>query len=774
MSDFSAKIKAILDTKDIPQQIKGIEKNTITLRSFKLDTSKLISELQSSINKAKFTISLDNSNIARQAQQSGSAAGKSFSNAFNSAATVKTSTNNAENTIRHMQQTLANLKFDRSSIDLVTKDLENMSLAISNVTTRISNNSLNLSIRGVDELGRAVTIVKQFDHESGSISTIGKTISQSFDTGVESAKRLETATRKVTEAINSGAIDASIAKVRAQYDMLGSSAHSSLQQTATDIQTLETLQKRLGTETDNKKLVQTYEEYEQVLAKVKNGMSAYSAVARDAAKEQDVLSKSSTLSNKIAAWMNNNTKAAEIYGSTLRELQSQLQNNTDPSVLKEVSLRFAEIDSQAKAAKLTTSSFSSSLKNVVLQTAGLTSAAMALSKVVNLIKEGIKTVVELDTALVDLQKTTTMSASELSRFYYDANKSAKKLGVTTQEIIQSAADWSRLGYSDKDSATLMAGLSAQFNAISPGTSIDEATKGLVSMMKAYDIEAEDVLDSIMSKINIIGNTAATSNAEIIEGLQDSSAAMAAMGSTLEENIALFTAAQEITQDASKVGNALRSISMRIRGYDEETEQLSEDLANITGEVIDLTKTASNPNGISLFTDESQTEYKSVYQYLHDISEVYGELDAKSQQNLMEKLFGKNRASIGQAILQNMEAADKALDNMANSAGSAENEMSIIMDSLDYKLNRLSETGTSVAQNLFKREDIKIIVDGLTSIMSIVDLLTDKIGLFGTIGLGAGMFAGIKNVGIDMLVAYRSNFYCFEFTDSIALLSDTIV
>lgn len=53
--------------------------------------------------------------------------------------------------------------------------------------------------------------------------------------------------------------------------------------------------------------------------------------------------------------------------------------------------------------------------------------------------------------------------------------------------------------------------------------------------------------------------------------------------------------------------------MRIRGYDEETMELSEDLANIEGDIADLTKTASDPNGISLFTDSTRTEYKSTYE-----------------------------------------------------------------------------------------------------------------------------------------------------------------
>lgn len=70
----------------------------------------------------------------------------------------------------------------------------------------------------------------------------------------------------------------------------------------------------------------------------------------------------------------------------------------------------------------------------------------------------------------------------------------------------------------------------------------------------------------MSKINIIGNTAATSNADIVNMLTRSSSAMAEANNSLEETIALETAAVEITQDPDSVGTAFKTISMRIRGY----------------------------------------------------------------------------------------------------------------------------------------------------------------------------------------------------------------
>lgn len=479
--------------------------------------------------------------------------------------------------------------------------------------------------------------------------------------------------------------------------------------------------------------------------------------AREAAKSTSEFKneltqiRSVTLSNKIQTWMNNNSKAADRFGTVLREMQNQLNSgNLDGDAYRRLSLQFAQIQSEAKAAGLTVNSFASSLKNVGLQMLGLGSAYQVGMKIFNAVKSGVNTVVDLDTALVDLRKTTTMSGSDLTQFYRDANKEAKQLGTTTQQIIQSAADWSRLGFSSKSDATMMARYAAQFAAISPGMNVDQATTGLVSVMKAYGIQTDEVLDGVMSKINRVGNTAATNNAEIIEGLQNSASALAAMNTNLDKSIALFTAGQEIAQQSSKVGNALRSIALRIRGYDEETEQLSEDLVNITGTVVDLTKVASNNyQGVSLFTDASQTEYKDVYDYLQDISEIWDELDAKTKQTLMEKLFGKNRANIGLAIIQNFEAAEKAMAEMSNSAGDADREMSIIMDSLEYKLNALKETAVAIAQDLFPREMLGNIIDGLTSLLEVVEKITGFLGPGGTL-LAAGGIAGIaaliKNFG----------------------------
>ena len=49
--------------------------------------------------------------------------------------------------------------------------------------------------------------------------------------------------------------------------------------------------------------------------------------------------------------------------------------------------------------------------------------------------------------------------------------------------------------------------------------------------------------------------------------------------------------------------------------------------------------------------------------------------------------------------------------------------------------------------------VKFFVDLGTTGVKAIDGLVNSLTPLGTIGLGAGLFAGIKNVGISMLVAY---------------------
>lgn len=435
----------------------------------------------------------------------------------------------------------------------------------------------------------------------------------------------------------------------------------------------------------------------------------------------------------------------------LRALREELES-ANPRNLKEITSEIINIENAEIKAGRAGRSFFDTLKNsgfhqIAAQMAGM----FGVYDVINLGKQAISTIVDLDDALLDLKKTTSMSSTELNNFYYSANDVAKQMGVTTKSIIEQASAWSRLGYSSNEQATEMAKLSSKFASISPGMDTDQAQEGMVSIMKAWQINPEDVEKEILDPINQLGNKFAESNDDIVEGMKRSAAALAAVGTDYKDAYSLFTGIQEVLQNSEVAGRALRSISMRIRGYDENSEdgfeQTDEELKNITGDLIDLTKTAEHSQGVSVFKEGSTTEFKSLVDYFGEIHDIWDEMSQKQQNDFLQKAFGKTQAQAGSALIQNYDAVKEALAEIDESAGSADKEMSTVEQTLSYKINALKETWVGCAQQILDRGDLGIAISGLNGVSKVITGLIDNVGLLKTAAMGVAAAFSFKNVGI---------------------------
>lgn len=559
MADYIASIRAILDTKNLNTQITSLENRTITLNRLTVDTNSLAAEIQRALNSHNFSISnVTIPNIAREMQMQGQSAGSQFAQSFNvGMAEIRTTARNSADSINNIQEVLRRMNFNNSAIQTITRDFENMNLAIRKITTSVNGEHIALNVTGVDEFGRVVNMVRSItpDLETGELmfNDFGNKITQTFNTGEQAAKRFRTTLTEANQAMSSGGIEASITGVQAKFEQLGITGHSRLTVIETDINELISLQNIMSTTTDNNTLVQSYNRFNDILARVQNNLKVVSNYSKQFASATEV----NALEAKINKWLTTNTKGTKQYGAQLRQYIATLQNmnatgNRSRSVLNQIANGFRQVDIEAEKAGLKGKSFIDKFKSSFSVVSRYISSATLIYAGIRQIKQGINSVVELDTALVDLKKTTNGTEQQLRSFYYTANDTAKQLGVSTKDVIQAAADWSRLGYSIKD-AEKMAEVSSIFKSISPGMDMEKATDGLVSVMKAFNIEANDALDGIASKINIIGNTQAVSNDDIVEFLTRSSSAMSEANNTLEDTIALGTAAVEITRDAASVG-----------------------------------------------------------------------------------------------------------------------------------------------------------------------------------------------------------------------------
>lgn len=433
--------------------------------------------------------------------------------------------------------------------------------------------------------------------------------------------------------------------------------------------------------------------------------------------------------DKIHKLLNENSKMSSEAKAKIRAYYAEIESGNPSMSLDKIhgeilKIYNAEVEAGRAGRTLWDTLKNSGFHQIAAQMAGM----FGVYDVINIGKNAFNTVKELDYALVDLKKTTAMNSSELEQFYYDSNDVAKQMGVTTKEIIDQASSWSRLGYNSKQAATEMAKLSSQFALISPGMDTTTSQEGLVSIMKAWDIGYQDVKSQIMDDINALGNAMAEDNQDIVEGMERSAAALAAVGTSTKDAFALFSGIQEVLQNSEKSGTSLRSVALRLRSFDESTEEYSSDLANITGELADLTKTAEHAQGVSVFKDGSTTEFKSLVDYFREIADIWDEMSQKQQNDFLLKAFGRTQAQAGAALIQNFKGVEKALNVMDNAAGSSDKEMETAKQSITYKLNELKQTWVGTVQDIAKRKDLALIVSGLTDISKALGFVIGKLGM----------------------------------------------
>lgn len=189
------------------------------------------------------------------------------------------------------------------------------------------------------------------------------------------------------------------------------------------------------------------------------------------------------------------TKAADKAGGVMTDLD-KIRYDEWASQLKEIKTKYKEIGVYGETL------FGKISKTIKAQTISTFSRYFSLYDIIRYIRTGINTIKELDTAMVELRKVTNATEAEYSKFRKEIRATAVEIASTNKDLISSAADWARLGYSIKE-ATELAKDAQIFVNVGDGVDIKGATDMMITAMKAFNIEAEEAL-SIVDKYNEIG------------------------------------------------------------------------------------------------------------------------------------------------------------------------------------------------------------------------------------------------------------------------------
>ena len=447
-------------------------------------------------------------------------------------------------------------------------------------------------------------------------------------------------------------------------------------------------------------------------------------IARDAERNLN------TIRNQINKFGNFNPKAirstqsfsdTSTYADEYRRIQdmandASLAGNADK--VNELTTAFKNFEQRARAAGLTSNKFfvdmGSQLKMVL-------NRYISLYAVIGYIRKMVENVKNLDEAMINLRRVTDETESGYVAFLEKANKQASELKVTTSELVQQTYQWSKLGY-ELDDALTLSKASTIFSKVADITE-EQSLKNLITILKAYGIEAKNVMD-VVDKLDNINNKYAVDAAGLGDGLERSASALAMTGNSLEQSIAMLTGAGEITQNLENTGNAMKVVSLRLQNMKGKLEELEEpvddlmEVSKVQTQILNLTH-----NQVDIF-DKNTKEFRSTYDIIKDIANIWDSLNSTNRASLTEILFGKNRANIGLALIQSFQSGQtqNALKDVQQSMNVATNEYNKMMEGIEAHSNALKGAVEQLSNTVLKKETVNGFIDKAKGIVELLTLI----------------------------------------------------
>lgn len=550
--------------------------------------------------------------------------------------------------------------------------------------------------------------------------------------------------------VNTGTFDKQLTTLEANFNKLSTSGKGVITDMDAVRQALTNMKSAASTG-DIQGLITSYEQYQTALKSTANQVDVMIQKERELANSEKLASAKTALSSQMDVWLKENSAAASQFGMQIEQLKVRLQS-CDATSFAGIKAEFQEITRQAELAGKATLTFGDRLKNQLSKLGTYFSATMMITQAVRGLRSMYDNVVDVDTALTGLYRVTDLSANEYSNLYDQMISSAKEYGATLSDIITSTADWVRLGFNAGD-AERLSEITAMYQHV---TDLDNATavENLVTAYKGYQDQLMNMFNGDSTKaieyvadiFDKLGNEYAVTAADVGSALTKCASAMEVAGNSIQETSAMATGITEVTQNADKAGSALKILSMRLRGTEaKDLEELGEDTDGLISNTGKLRDTIQDLSNVDIMTDNG--DFKSTYEIMDGIYEEWKEMRDTDKASLLETIAGKNRASEVSALLNNWEQVRSAMQAATDAEGTASAENEKYMQSLQGHLDTLTATWQALSNSFLSSDFLSGALEGLTSFLSGLDAVINKVGVLPTLIGGITAALSVKNVGI---------------------------
>lgn len=720
MAEYKIELGVLLNTNNVQTQINNIKTNPINL-DVKLD-----------IEKAKSQIN----NLRNQIQQLGNIkinlGGTGATNGNAGTKKVVNDMNWAYKQMLSIQKKANSMSLRINSLDTSKNVNELKELSLQFARLRSDYETLRKAFGGQLSTAQWGNLQAELDETSAKLSAMDSKIA---DTKAKLASEIKL-------KLSDGTFANDISNIETKFNNLSSQSvelKAKIDKVKQALQAMEAAAS--GNNSD--RLISASERYKKALKDVENQLRINARAEKADDNSYILENKKSAMLAEVNQWLKENSKAAKMFGAEIKQVQNALLNCKTGAQFKNISSDFNRIKKEAKDAGVATQTFTDKLSKQFERYKNYFSVASMFMYATMGLKDMFRQVVSIDTAMTELKKVTDETNASYNKFLTNAADKAKEIGTTIDGLVSSTADFARLGYDFADAqglaqvANIYAVVGDEINGV------EGATESLVSTLAAFKHEMNGMDDadfalSIVDKFNEVSNNFAISSGGIGEALKRSASSMAAANNTLDETIALITAANTVVQDPDRVGNAFKTVSMRIRGAKTELEEAGLETEGMVESTAKLRQEIMALSGVDIMLNENT--FKSTYQIMDELSQKWESLSDIAQASIIELIAGKHQGNVVQSLMSNFDIAREALETSMNSAGSAMKEHEKWQESLEARINKLKAAWQGLSQAFMSSDFLKVVISSVTTL---VDWLTKLIDTIGTLPTLLGAFAGFK-------------------------------
>ena len=473
-----------------------------------------------------------------------------------------------------------------------------------------------------------------------------------------------------------------------------------------------------------------------------NGKDFTAKVKADTTQAQKAVSDLArqTRVNSMQAWADNNSKAMKKYGGEINGIIDKMRSSgtMTRAEFDKLNTQFKTVQNQARITGDLGKTFGDKMKTAWQKFGQWGMATRSMMFLWNEFKNGINLIKDLDSALTNINYTMNVSKTQLSDIGNSSIQMAKDLKTSAKNVLEAVTLYAN-AKETADSVLKKSETAIMLSNVT-GMTGSQSAKMLQSVMNQFDLTQEDltyISDTIQSVSQNMAYDFSTGIQEISEGIERSGSVAKSAGLDLEQYASMLGLVIEKTGlGGDTIGNAYRTIFQRITKASTTEGTLEEDISAAEKSLRDV--------GVEVRSSEG--EFRNLNDIMKDLGDRWKDLNDVQQSNISYNVAGIRQTNILKTLLTYWTDYENLVAKAGDSAGTTMKNQEKYAESYKGELADLSATAESFWNNFLNSSVFKTGTNFLTGILSLLDKITDKAGLLGTVGLGAGIFAGFKNFG----------------------------